>query len=206
MPGVSQVEIDSADKVNFSKALRSMLRHDPDIVMIGEIRDQETAGIAIKAALTGHLVLSTLHTNNATGVVTRLIDMGMERFLVAATLRLSVAQRLVRRLCPHCRRPRPLTSREAIALNRTELEGTEVFDAGGCVYCAGRGYNGRIALFEMLPSDEAMAELIASGASEEALMHASRARECGSLIEDALDKITGGVTTVADVLSSAVVW
>ena len=103
MSGVSQVEVDSADKVNFSRALRSLLRHDPDVVMIGEIRDDETAAIAIKAALTGHLVFSTLHTNTAAGVVTRLVDMGMQRFLVAATLRLSVAQRLVRRLCPHCR-------------------------------------------------------------------------------------------------------
>jgi type II secretory ATPase GspE/PulE/Tfp pilus assembly ATPase PilB-like protein len=108
--GVAQVEVDSADKVSFAKALRSVLRHDPDVVMIGEIRDGETADIAIKSALTGHLVFSTLHTNSAASAVTRLIDMGVARYLVAATLRLVVAQRLVRRACSHCRQPRELTT------------------------------------------------------------------------------------------------
>ncbi len=107
--GVAQVEVDSADKVSFGKALRSVLRHDPDIVMIGEIRDRETADVAIKASLTGHLVLSTLHTNSAASVITRLTDMGVDRYLTAATVRLAVAQRLVRRLCQHCRKERALT-------------------------------------------------------------------------------------------------
>lgn len=112
MKGVAQAEIDSADKVTFLKALCSVLRHDPDVVMIGEIRDAETADVAIKASLTGHLVFSTLHTNSAVSVITRLADMGVDRFLIAATLRLAVAQRLVRQLCPRCRKPRELTARE----------------------------------------------------------------------------------------------
>ena len=112
--GVAQVEVDAADKVTFVKALRSVLRHDPDVVMIGEIRDAETADVAIKASLTGHLVFSTLHTNSAASVITRLADMGVDRFLIAATLRLAVAQRLVRQLCPRCRKPRELTVAEAV--------------------------------------------------------------------------------------------
>jgi general secretion pathway protein E len=116
--GVAQAEVDSADKVTFIKALRSVLRHDPDVVMIGEIRDGETADVAIKASLTGHLVFSTLHTNSAVSVITRLADMGVDRFLIAATLRLAVAQRLVRQLCPRCRKPRELTARESARSGR----------------------------------------------------------------------------------------
>ncbi len=119
--GVAQVEVDCADKVTFVKALRSVLRHDPDVVMIGEIRDGETADVAIKASLTGHLVFSTLHTNSAVSVITRLADMGVDRFLIAATLRLAVAQRLVRQLCPRCRKPRELTAGEAAALNHGRI-------------------------------------------------------------------------------------
>ncbi|MEL7338811.1 MAG: GspE/PulE family protein, partial [Planctomycetota bacterium] len=150
MERVGQVEVDSADKVSFSKALRSVLRHDPDIVMVGEIRDGETADVAIKAALTGHLVLSTIHTNNAASAVTRLADMGVDRFLVAATLRLAVAQRLVRRLCRHCRKARPLEEAEAIALGHPDRAGATVYDAAGCHFCADRGYVGRLGVFELL--------------------------------------------------------
>ena len=128
--GVAQSEVDHADKVTFHNALRSLLRHDPDVIMIGEIRDAETADIAIKASLTGHLVFSSLHTNSAVSVVTRLADMGLDRFLVAATLRLAVAQRLVRRLCPRCRKTRQLTPSEARALNNPEAAGRVISRAG----------------------------------------------------------------------------
>ena len=164
--GVAQVEVDSADKVSFNKALRSVLRHDPDVVMIGEIRDGETADVAIKASLTGHLVFSTLHTNSAASAITRLLDMGTDRFLIAATMRLAVAQRLVRRLCTRCRRPRPLADAEALALGFPEAAGTTVYDAGGCMYCADRGYVGRLGLFEMLPFDESLSRLVAEGGGE----------------------------------------
>ena len=132
--GVAQVEVDTADKVTFGKALRSVLRHDPDVVMIGEIRDAETADVAIKAALTGHLVFSTLHTNSAPSVVTRLVDMGVERYLIAATLRLAVAQRLVRRLCARCRRERELLPSEAAALGNPAAAGAAVYEPAGCLY------------------------------------------------------------------------
>src|SRR4029077_4163664 len=133
-------EVDSADKVTFVKALRSVLRHDPDVVMIGEIRDAETEDVAIKASLTGHLVFSTLHTNSAVSVITRLADMGVDRFLIAATLRLAVAQSVCCNLSPRCRKPRELIVSEAAALNQPDLAGQTVFDSGGCIYCAGRGY------------------------------------------------------------------
>ncbi|MCS6852989.1 MAG: GspE/PulE family protein [Gemmataceae bacterium] len=206
IPGVAQVEVDSADKVSFSKALRSILRHDPDVVMIGEIRDTETAGIAIKAALTGHLVFSTLHTNNAVGVVTRLADMGIERYLIGASLRLAVAQRLVRRLCPHCREPHALSDREAASLGRPELAGLAVHRAVGCAYCGGKGYYGRVGLFELLPLDETMSRRIADGAEEPELVAMMRQRQIGSLLDDAVEKLRSGTTTVSEVLSAVTVW
>ena len=140
IPGVAQAEVDSADKVNFAKALRSLLRHDPDVVMIGEIRDTESLDAAVKAALTGHLVLSTLHANGAKAVETRLVDMGLDPKLVPATLRLSVSQRLVRRLCPKCSVAAANGWREAV----------------GCAECGGRGYLGRIGLFEFYQPETGM--------------------------------------------------
>ncbi|HEX4150478.1 MAG TPA: GspE/PulE family protein [Pirellulales bacterium] len=206
IPGVAQVEVDSADKINFDRALRSVLRHDPDIVMIGEIRDRETAGVAIKAALTGHLVFSTLHTNSAASVITRLHDMGVERYLVAATLRLAVAQRLVRRLCKRCRKPRPLTEFEAAALSCPAAVGRTVYEPGGCLYCANRGYVGRLAIFELLPSNELLSREIANGCEEAQLLARMREQGVCTLVEDAAEKVFSGETTVRDVLASVTVW
>ncbi|MBR6021237.1 MAG: type II/IV secretion system protein, partial [Kiritimatiellae bacterium] len=149
IPGVAQAEVDSADKVSFQKALRSLLRHDPDVVMIGEIRDAESLDTAVKASLTGHLVLSTLHTNDALGAVVRMADMGLAPHLIAATLRIAIAQRLARRLCPHCRVPYVLSDSEAALLGRPELAGRTAYRPGGCLACAGRGTRGRIGLFEL---------------------------------------------------------
>jgi type II secretory ATPase GspE/PulE/Tfp pilus assembly ATPase PilB-like protein len=206
MDGITQVSVDSADKVSFRKALRSILRNDPDVIMIGEIRDPETADIAIKAALTGHLVFSTLHTNTAAGAVTRLIDMGIQPFLVAATLRLVVAQRLVRRLCQHCRQKTALSISAAAALEMPEAHDTTAWQSGGCIYCAGRGKAGRTALFEMLPVGEAMSHLISNGA-DEAPLHA-RARNDGSrsLAEDALRKVEQGIVTAPDAQGAVAAW
>jgi type IV pilus assembly protein PilB len=206
IPGVAQVEVDSADKISFGRALRSVLRHDPDIVMIGEIRDAETADIAIKASLTGHLVFSTLHTNSAASVITRLADMGVERFLIAATLRLAAAQRLVRRLCEHCRKPRELTIEEAAALNRIDAAGATVYDPGGCLYCANRGYAGRLGLFELFPSDEDLSRRIAQGCSEAELIEQMRERGIGTLVDDAVEKLLTGDTSVHEVLSTVATW
>jgi type II secretory ATPase GspE/PulE/Tfp pilus assembly ATPase PilB-like protein len=204
--GVAQVEVDSADKVSFGKALRSVLRHDPDIVMIGEIRDRETADVAIKASLTGHLVLSTLHTNSAASVITRLSDMGVDRYLTAATVRLAVAQRLVRRLCSHCRKPRELTMAEAVALDRPDQAGATVFEAAGCMYCANRGYAGRLGVFELLPVDEELARKIADGAEEAEIAQHARVKGVPRLTDDTFEKLTKGLTTVKEALSAVTVW
>lgn len=199
---VAQVEIDSADKISFGKVLRSLLRQDPDVLVIGEIRDHDSLDIAIKASLTGHLVFSTLHTNNAVSVVTRLVDMETPRHLIAATLKLCVAQRLVRRLCQRCRRPVPLDGALAGLLGRPDLAGTTVYEANGCIYCAGRGYSGRCGLFEFAAIDPATASLIAGG-SDEAAIHASLAeKNFRTLLHDGLDKIRAGTTTVAEVLKA----
>ena len=219
IPGVAQTEIDQADKVTFIKALRSVLRHDPDVVMIGEIRDAETADVAIKASLTGHLVLSTLHTNSAASVITRLADMGVDRYLVAATLRLAVAQRLVRRLCPRCRWPRDITTAEAAAFQRPYAMGTDkqtaagltttamqVHDPGKCIYCGGHGYIARLGLFEMLPVDDDLARLIAEGADETRLLVEQRQKGFARLIDDGFEKAMQGVTSVREVLGAVAVW
>jgi type IV pilus assembly protein PilB len=204
--GVAQTEVDQADKVTFLKALRSVLRHDPDVVMIGEIRDRETAEVAIKASLTGHLVFSTLHTNSAAGVVTRLTDMGIDRFLIAATLRLAVAQRLVRRLCPRCRSPRELTLGEATALGRPESAGREVHDPKGCIYCGKRGFIGRLGLFEMIPFDDDWSRRIAQGADETAILTRLREEKIASLVDDGFEKVQQGMTSVKDVLGAVTAW
>lgn len=198
--GVSQAEVDSSDKVNFSKALKSLLRHDPDVVMIGEIRDRESMDTAVKAALTGHLVLSTLHTNDAVSTVTRLLDMGMEPHMVGAVLRLSAAQRLVRRLCPFCREAYPLSEAEALALGDGSLAGREAFKARGCVKCAGRGYAGRIGIFELMAPDAEVASLVSTGLRDDALFAKMRTKGMRTLLEDAVAKVLSGTTSASEAI------
>jgi type IV pilus assembly protein PilB len=206
LPGVAQVEIDSADKVSFSNALRSVLRHDPDVVMIGEIRDRETADIAVEASLTGHLVLSTLHTNSAASAVTRLAEIGIDRYLIAATMRLAVAQRLVRRLCGRCRTPRVLAEAEAAALGQPTAAGATVYEPAGCMYCASRGFVGRIGLFEMLPVDEALSRAIADGADEGQVLRHICSGKGSRLVDDAMAKLLDGQVTVRETLAAVKVW
>lgn len=202
LPGVAHVEVDAAQKVTFEKALRSILRHDPDVILIGEVRDRETAQIAIQAALTGHVVLATLHTNSAAGALTRLVDMGVDRYLVAATLRLSVSQRLVRRLCPYCREPSTLDASAARLLGRSEAAGSAAFVPRGCVFCAGRGFLGRAGVFELLPLDEELARAVAGGAEESELAASARSRGTQGIAADALDKIASGTTSVREALGA----
>jgi type IV pilus assembly protein PilB len=205
LPGVAQVEVDSADKISFHKALRALLRHDPDVLVIGEIRDRDSLDIAVKASLTGHLVFSTLHTNSAVSVVTRLLDMGMPAHLLGATLRLAVAQRLVRRLCAHCRRPAALSVAHAEALGVPEAAGTTVYEPAGCLYCAGRGYAGRMGLFECVPVDAHLAALIARGVPEVELVAHLRGGHGKTLLADGAAKVRAGETTVREVLEAATV-
>ena len=193
IPGVAQAEVDSSDKVSFTKALRSLLRHDPDIIMIGEIRDRESLDIAVKAALTGHLVLSTLHTNDAPGAVARLLNMGLEPHLLAATLRLSIAQRLVQRLCPACHAPYALSDADASLLGQPALAGQTAYRPAGCLRCAGRGTLGRTALFEFFAPTPADAALIARNAPPTDLAAQLASEGHAPLAADAIAKIRAGI-------------
>ena len=206
IPRVSQVEVDSGEKVSFSRALRSVLRHDPDVVMIGEIRDADTLDVAVKSSLTGHLVLSTLHTNTATGAVTRLADMGLARFMIAATLRLCAAQRLVRKLCPDCRVARKMTAAEAAVLGSAADAGRTVYESGGCVYCAGRGYSGRLGLFEMMAVDDDACSLISRGIPENELTAAMKSKGMATLLDDAREKVFAGLTTMREAVEAVATW
>ncbi len=199
--GVSQIEVDSADKVSFHKALRAVLRHDPDVLMIGEIRDAETAEIVVKASLTGHLVLTSLHTNSALNSINRLVDMGIKPFLIGAISRLYIAQRLVRRLCPHCRQPKPLSETEALALSQPERVGQTIYWPGGCRYCAGSGFAGRTGLFELLPFDGRLARLVYRNPDELSLREQLVATGWTSMIDDAWSKLADGTTTPAEVMN-----
>jgi len=206
IPGVSQVAVDSADKTSFGKALRSILRHDPDVVMIGEIRDGETADVAVKASLTGHLVFSSLHTNTAAGAVTRLGDMGVERYLIASTLRLSIAQRLVRRLCSRCRVAAVLTESEAGVLGRPGAAGQPVWSRGSCLYCGGRGLTGRLALFEFLALDDSWSRVVNEGGQEVELLAEMKRRGIPALLDDGLNKLTLGLTPFEEVRNAVACW
>ncbi|NOQ14359.1 MAG: hypothetical protein GQ583_07785, partial [Methyloprofundus sp.] len=207
IPGAAQCEVDAnSEKVSFNSALRSILRHDPDVVMVGEIRDKETADIAIKAALTGHMVLSTLHTNSAVATITRLIDMGVAPYLVAAALRVVIAQRLLRRLCDQCRIDRPMTEVEAISIGRKDLVGAMIYEPVGCVYCANRGYKGRIGLYEVLELRAEWAKAVSEGASESELLLMMQTAGIGNLLDDGVNKLLAGDTSFAEVLQVAASW
>lgn len=201
--GVAQIEVDTADKVRFDTVLRNILRSDPDVIMIGEIRDFDSADVAIKAALTGHLVFSSIHTNSAASVITRFIDMGLQPFQVAATLRLCIAQRLARRLCPHCRRARPLTGPEAAAIGKPEAAGSTVYLPGACSRCNDRGYRGRVGLFELLPIDDDFTRLIVNGADEAEISRRARERHIPSLRDDAAAKLLAGLTSFEELMAVA---
>ena len=201
--GVNQVHVQPQIGLTFAHALRSILRQDPDIIMIGEMRDGETAQIAVQSALTGHLVLSTLHTNTAAAAIVRLEDMGVERYLITSTVNGVLAQRLVRRLCPHCREPAGLTEAmlERTGLARFMPERTgPIFDARGCPQCKGTGYLGRTSIHELFVMDEAAHAAILSGADAGTLHAVARRSGMVSLYEDGLRKVAAGVTSLAEVL------
>jgi type IV pilus assembly protein PilB len=200
LDGIKQVQVHQKTGLTFAAGLRSMLRSDPDVIMVGEIRDSETAHIAMESALTGHLVLSTLHTNDAPMAATRLIEMGIEPFLVASGMDCVVAQRLARRLCD-CKRPETIRP-SVLAENGFEhAEGPiEGFEPVGCVRCVGSGYRGRIGLYEVMVVSDEIRRLILDTSSAEPLRAAARAEGMRSLREDGLDKVRRGVTSVPEVL------
>jgi type II secretory ATPase GspE/PulE/Tfp pilus assembly ATPase PilB-like protein len=187
---------------SFARALRSMLRHDPDIMMIGEIRDSETAQITIRSALTGHLVLSTLHTNDAAGAVARLIDMGMEPFLVASSLLAILAIRLVRVLCPHCRRPVPVDPArlQQVSVTPAECNVERVYEPVGCSRCRQTGFSGRTGIFEILRMAEPIRELIQRRVTTGTIKAAAVAGGMKTLRQDGWQKIKAGVTSLSEVL------
>jgi type IV pilus assembly protein PilB len=202
IPGVNQTQINEKIKLTFASALRSILRQDPDVILVGEIRDAETAKIAMQAAQTGHLVLSTLHTDDAPSVVTRLMDIGTEPYVIAGALIGVVAQRLVRRLCEHCRREYAPDAETLRALNLSEEEAATVpfFRAVGCDQCNHTGYRGRIGIYEVMPVTDKLRRLIATRAAEDQLREAAIAGGMITLGEDGLAKVKGGITTAEELL------
>ena len=198
MDGVGQMQVDAKTGLTFARGLRALLRQDPDVIMVGEIRDAETAKIAVESAMTGHLVLSTLHTNTAMGAVSRLLDMGVERYLLAPMLRGLVAQRLVRRLCPDCKVPSTLSARESALLGEALPEGAEVWHAPGCEACNHQGIRGRLPIYEVVAATGRLETMVHDGASEAQLIEEARRSSTG-ILQDGLAKITAGLTSAEDV-------
>jgi type IV pilus assembly protein PilB len=182
--------------VTFDVGLRSMLRADPDVIMVGEIRDRETAHIAVEAALTGHLVLSTLHTRDAPSALGRLMDMGIEPFLVSSAIDCVVAQRLVRMLCTHCKRPQQLS--EAV-LTEHGLTGAQPLEAVGCSRCGGSGYRGRVGVYEVMSVDERIRTLVLEHGSVDEIAAAAEQGGMTRLREDGMHKVRAGLTSIAEV-------
>jgi general secretion pathway protein E len=199
LPGINQIPVRPAIGLSFATLLRSLLRQDPDVLLVGEIRDLETARIAAQASLTGHLLLSTVHTNDAVGTIVRLLDMGIEAYLVAAVLKGVVAQRLVRCLCRECRMP--TTAPEALLKHPdfAALVGATLYQAGGCPACAGSGYRGRTAIAEILVFDEMLARAVIAGADAASLRGTARASGMIDLRRDGIAKVAAGITSLDEV-------
>jgi general secretion pathway protein E/type IV pilus assembly protein PilB len=206
LAGVNQVQVRRDVGMTFSAALRSMLRQAPNIIMVGEIRDKETAEIAINASLTGHMVFSTLHTNDAASAISRLVDIGIKPFLVAAAVRAVLAQRLVRRNCPACRAP---TEPDEKLLNSLGIRPDQSADASymlgeGCSKCSGTGFRGRVGIFEMFNVNEELQQMIYENASLVALRDKAREMGMRTMREDGVRKVIAGVTTPGEVLHATV--
>ncbi len=197
--GINQTQVKPNIGLTFAEGLHSFLRQDPDIIMVGEVRDLETAAICIRASLTGHLVLSTLHTNDAPSAVTRLIDIGIEPYLVASSLLLLMAQRLVRRLCPKCKRPTKMP--EDIA-RRYKISKQDIFEADGCDFCRNTGYKGRVAIHELLSVSQELRGLVANRADIAQIRDMAKRDGMKTLTEDGLAKVAEGITSLDEVMSS----
>ena len=201
LKGVGQIQVNPKIDLSFARGLRAILRQDPDVIMVGEIRDLETAEIAIQASLTGHLVLSTLHTNDAPTAITRLVDMGIEPFLVSSSLTGVVAQRLIRVLCPLCKEPYVPTDEELeeIQVDRYQLQNGHFYRRGGCQKCSDTGYLGRSGIYELLMVDDEIQNLILKGADANVIRKAAIAKGMTTLRQDGAEKVVAGLTTVQEV-------
>jgi type IV pilus assembly protein PilB len=210
MDGVNQVQINPRTNLTFAQGLRSILRQDPNIIMVGEIRDEETASIAVNAALTGHLVLSTLHTNDAPTTLPRLLDMNVEPFLVASSVNMAIGQRLVRKICQQCVKSLDLSNdqREIVlrllpsksALISEVKRRTRVYTAEGCAVCNGTGFKGRVGIYEVIVMDEAIKKIVVEKASADAIKRAAQERGMTTMLEDGISKVFQGITTIEEVL------
>ncbi len=202
LAGVGQIEVKPQIGLTFAAGLRSVLRQDPNVILVGEIRDLETAEIAIQASLTGHLVFSTLHTNDAAGAITRLIDMGVEPFLIGSSLVASLAQRLVRVLCVHCKEPHTPTDEELreLGISRDELHGRVIYQAVGCTECNQTGYRGRTAIFEILVINDAIRQLISRGIDSKTIQETARKQGMVPMRNFGARKVLEGISTVAEIL------
>ena len=201
--GINQIQVNPKVDLTFASALRSILRQDPDIIMIGEIRDRETASIAVQASITGHLVVSTMHTNNAVGTLNRMADMGVESYLIADSMVGVIAQRLVRKLCPHCKKSHMATAEEKKLLRLPPDKEKEIYEPGGCHFCNQTGYFGRIGVFEMMEVNDDMRKLISANASTEKLTEAARRTGMHTLRENAVQYVLDGVTSVEEMLRAS---
>ncbi len=200
IPGINQVQVNPKAELTFASALRSILRQDPDIIMIGEIRDYETASIAVQASITGHLVVSTLHTNSAAATITRLLDMGVESYLLADSLVGVIAQRLVRKLCPKCKRARAATPEEMVVLGRGEGEPVTIYDPVGCSMCADTGFRGRTAVFEIMEITPELKRIIATQGTTESIKKTAIDQGMNTLRMAAAQYVLNGVTSLPEML------
>jgi type II secretory ATPase GspE/PulE/Tfp pilus assembly ATPase PilB-like protein len=213
LEGVNQSQVLPEIGYTFAKGLRHIVRQDPDIIMVGEVRDTETAELAVHAALTGHLVLSTLHTNNAAGVIPRLIDLGVQKFLLPSSINIMIAQRLVRRLCPHCKKEKVLSAKETQKIDDI-LSGLKpedlakynikkpykIYESVGCEECNNRGFKGRVGIYEILLMNKEIEEIIHSNFSESKLSFAMQNQGMLTLSQDGISKVLMGLTTLEEVL------
>ncbi|HDZ44327.1 MAG TPA: type II/IV secretion system protein [Phycisphaerae bacterium] len=198
--GINQIQVSTKAGLTFAKGLRSILRHDPDVILVGEIRDRETADIAVQASLTGHLVFSTLHTNDAPGALTRLVDMGIEPFLVASSLEIVLAQRLVRLICIHCKEPFEPEDAHALHLEFGDQAPEILYRGRGCRQCLDTGYHGRTGIFEMMVVNEAIRTMILERTSSDEIRRQATSQGMNSLREDGLRLVRSGSTTLSEVL------
>jgi len=201
--GINQIQVNNKVDLTFASALRSILRQDPDIIMIGEIRDQETAGIAVQASITGHLVVSTLHTNNAVGTLNRMADMGVERYLIADSVVGVIAQRLVRKLCPHCRKMRPASEEEKRILRQNTDQEVNIYEPAGCKLCNNTGFFGRIGVFEIMEVNEEIRNLIAENGTTEELEEAAKRSGMRTLRQNGIRYVLDGTTSIEEMLKAS---
>jgi len=211
--GISQIQVNTKTDLTFAKGLRAIVRQDPDIIMVGEIRDEETASIAVNSAMTGHLVLSTLHANDAATTLPRLLDMGIEPFLIASTVNVSIAQRLIRKICEECRASYSLTADDKKMIEREQalkdifetrgkkdLDKVTFFKGAGCKVCGNSGYSGRLGVFEVLVLEQNIKDLIVQRAPSDKILETARKNGMTTMLEDGVEKVFQGITTLEEVL------